>query len=104
MEHRIDTGVAKPIRRPPYRVPYALRKEMETQAKDMLEKDIIEQSSSPWSAPAILVPKRSLDGSPNRDFASIFELLIRSPSSTLINCQFSTKLFPHYMVVNTLPP
>ena len=56
VEHRIITGDAKPVRKSPYRVPYALREEMETQVRDMLKKGVIEPSFSPWSAPAILVP------------------------------------------------
>jgi hypothetical protein len=75
VEHRIETGDAKPIRRPPYRVSYALRKEMETQVNDMFEKGIIEPSSSPWSAAAILVPKRSLDGRPKYRFCVHFRAL-----------------------------
>jgi len=63
IEHRIVTGDAKPVRKPPYRVPFALRKEMDKKVQDMLEKGVIE-GSSPWSAPAILVPKESLDGRP----------------------------------------
>ena len=47
VEHRIITGDAKPIRKPPYRVPFALRKEMNDQIQDMLNKGIIEQSCSP---------------------------------------------------------
>jgi hypothetical protein len=35
-EHRIITGDARPIRRPQYRTPYALREEMDRQVKDML--------------------------------------------------------------------
>jgi hypothetical protein len=31
IEHRILVGDANPIRRPPYRTPYALREEMQTQ-------------------------------------------------------------------------
>jgi hypothetical protein len=57
VEHRIITGDARPIRKPPYRIPYALSEEMEVQVRDMLGKGAIEPSSSPWTAPAILVPK-----------------------------------------------
>jgi hypothetical protein len=38
VEHIIVTGDAKPIRKPPYRVPFALRKEMENQVQDMLKR------------------------------------------------------------------
>ena len=35
---------------------------MQTQVQNMLNKGIIRPSSSPWSAPAILVPKKNQDG------------------------------------------
>ena len=41
VEHRILTRDARPIRKAPYRVPYALREEMERQVKTMLKKGII---------------------------------------------------------------
>jgi hypothetical protein len=34
---------------------------MKAQVDDMLRKGVIRESTSPWSAPAILVPKKSLD-------------------------------------------
>jgi hypothetical protein len=37
---------------------------MQNQVNDMLAKGIIEESAPPWSSPAILVPKKSLDGRP----------------------------------------
>ena len=37
---------------------------MQTEVQNMLNKDIIRPSTSPWSAPAILVAKKSLDGKP----------------------------------------
>jgi hypothetical protein len=75
IEHRIITGDAKPIRKAPYRVPFALRGEMERQVKDMLDKGIIEPSSSPWSAPCILVPKKSSTGVPKWRFCLDFRAL-----------------------------
>jgi hypothetical protein len=68
IEHRIITGDAAPIGKSPYRVPYALRDEMKNQITDMLDKGVIRESSSPWSAPAILIPKKSPDGKPKYKF------------------------------------
>jgi len=74
-EHKIITGEARPIRKSQYRVPLALRKEMYNQIQDMLNKGVIEESSSPWSSPAILVPKRSPDGTPKYRFCVDFRAL-----------------------------
>jgi len=68
IEHQTLFGDAKPIRQPPYRTPYALREEIQTQVQDMLNKNIIRPSTSPWSASAILVPKESQDGKPKFRF------------------------------------
>jgi hypothetical protein len=75
MEHRIINGDANPIRKRPYRVPFALRGEMESQVRDMLAKGFIEESSSPWNSPAILVPKTSPDGKPKYRFCVDFRAL-----------------------------
>jgi hypothetical protein len=75
VEHRNVTGDIKPIRKTPYRVPFALRKEMEDQVHDMLRKGVIEESTSPWNFPAILVPKKSQDGMPKFRFCVDFRAL-----------------------------
>ena len=75
IEHQILVGDANPMRRPPYRTPYALRQEMQTQVQNMLNKGIIRPSSSPWSAPAILIPKKSHDGMPKFRFCVNFRSL-----------------------------
>jgi hypothetical protein len=75
IEHEILVGDARPIRRPPYRTPYALRDEMKAQVDKMLEKGVIRESSSPWSFPAILVPKKSPDGKPKFRFCVDFRAL-----------------------------
>jgi hypothetical protein len=75
IEHRIITGDAEPIRKTSYRVPYALRDEMKNQIWDMLDKGVIRESSSPWCAPAILIPKKSPDGKPKYRFCVDFRAL-----------------------------
>jgi len=62
IEHEIPIGDARTIMRPQYKTPYALRQQMQAQVKKMLDKGVITPSNSPWSAPAILVPKKSPDG------------------------------------------
>ena len=75
MEHQILVGDTPPIRRPQYRTQYALRHEMEAQVENMLDKGIIRASSSPWSAPAILVPKKTADGKQKYRFCVDFRAL-----------------------------
>jgi hypothetical protein len=53
VEHRILTGDSKPIRKSPYRVPFALKKEMEDQVQEMLRKGVMEENASPWNFPAL---------------------------------------------------
>ena len=61
VEHRIETGAAKPVRLPPYRLPHAYRETVQRELKEMLADGIIEPSTSEWAAPIVLVPKK--DGS-----------------------------------------
>uniref|UniRef100_L7LW12 RNA-directed DNA polymerase n=1 Tax=Rhipicephalus pulchellus TaxID=72859 RepID=L7LW12_RHIPC len=56
--HVIDTGSAHPIRQKPYRVSSAERKIIAQQVEEMLKKNVIQESCSPWAAPVILVRKK----------------------------------------------
>jgi hypothetical protein len=58
--HEIRTGDALPIKKNPYRVPHAFKEEMKHQTDAMLEKGVITPCASPWAAPVILVPNKSL--------------------------------------------
>jgi len=57
VEHDIDTGDAKPIRRPPRRPPLASGKAEDDLIDDMLRAGVIEPTESPWASPVCLVKK-----------------------------------------------
>lgn len=59
--HRIETDGSRIICRRPYRVSQSERKVIEEQVDDMLARNIIRPSSSPWASPVVLVKKK--DGS-----------------------------------------
>lgn len=59
IEHHIDTANARPIRRQPYRVSPVERKVIAEQVNEMLEKEIICPSSSPWAFPVVLAKKKN---------------------------------------------
>ena len=54
--HHIPT-TGTPVRVPSRRVPVHYNEEVEHQIKEMLQKEIIEESTSPWMAPAVFVKK-----------------------------------------------
>ena len=61
MQHRIDTGDSPPIRQQTRRMPTFRRDEARKLVKEMLDKDVIQPSGSPWASPVVLVKKK--DGS-----------------------------------------
>ena len=61
VKHGIDTGDFPPIKQAPRRLPIAKREIVEKEIKKMLEHDVIQESSSPWASPIVLVKKK--DGS-----------------------------------------
>lgn len=61
MTHRINTGDASPLRRRPYRVSQTERLVVQREVDEMLRKNVIEPSSSPWPSLIVLVKKK--DGS-----------------------------------------
>ena len=55
--HTIHTGQAKPVSTPPYRQTPKVRAELERQLEEMKKHGIIEESTSPWHCPAVMVKK-----------------------------------------------
>lgn len=62
IKHSINTGDAAPIHVKSYRFPEVHKDEVEKQINKMLNQNIIRPSTSPWSAPVWVVPKK-LDAS-----------------------------------------
>ncbi|CAF1061963.1 unnamed protein product [Brachionus calyciflorus] len=58
-EHDLDTGNTRPIKQRPYRLPQSAQEEVRKQVNDMLKKNIIRESKSPWCSPIILVKKKA---------------------------------------------
>ena len=56
--HHINT-TGLPVRVPARRIPVHFREEIKKQIKYMLEKGVIEESCSPWTAPAVYVRKKT---------------------------------------------
>ncbi|MCG8049195.1 MAG: DDE-type integrase/transposase/recombinase [Candidatus Thiodiazotropha taylori] len=58
IKHNIDTGSATPIKVPVRRMAPIKREIIREEVKTMLENNICEESSSPWSAPVVIVNKK----------------------------------------------
>jgi len=58
-EQRIALSDDKPVYIKNYRLPYSLKKEINDQVESMLQRNIIEPSTSAYNSPIILVPKKS---------------------------------------------
>ena len=54
----IDTGDAHPRKQRVRRLPFALRRVVARQLREMQEQEVIQPSKSPWASPVVLVKKR----------------------------------------------
>ena len=57
LKHKISTGDAQPIRQQVRRIPPVQQEEARKLLREMLDKDVIQPSSSPWASPVVLVRK-----------------------------------------------
>jgi len=58
VKHKTDTGGAQPIKQFPYHVSQRQYAKIDKHIANMLDQDIIEVSSSPWSSLVVLVKKK----------------------------------------------
>ena len=58
VRHRIDTGDTPPIRQRYRSLPPSQYQEVRAHIKDLLERGIIRESSSPWASPIVVVRKK----------------------------------------------
>ena len=56
--HCIKTGDHPPIKQPPRRVPFSLRKTVDELVGNMLSQGVVVTSSSPWASPIVVVCKK----------------------------------------------
>jgi transposase InsO family protein len=61
ISHNIDTGDSVPIAVAPRRIPAVLEEKVDRLVQELLEKDIVQPSESPWSAPLVIVAKKNGD-------------------------------------------
>ena len=59
--HRINTGLAPPIRIPPRRVPMTMKSAVDEEVQRLIDTNLVVKSKSPWAFP--LVPIKKKDGS-----------------------------------------
>ena len=73
VQHRINTGTAKPIRQ----APLGKREIKKAEIDKMLDRKVIEPSKSPWSSPVVLVKKK--DGSSRFciDYRALNQVMIK---------------------------
>ena len=58
MKHRINTQSAHPIKQPLRRTPVYLNNEINKQIDEMIAKDVIQPSASPWASEIVMVSKK----------------------------------------------
>ena len=58
LKHKVNTGEAPPIHQQARRMPYHQRETVKKMLDDMLQQDVIEASSGPWSSPIVLARKK----------------------------------------------
>ncbi len=76
IEHEIPTGDTPPVRTKPYRTPFNLQAEIERQTQELLGAGVIQESTSPYASPVIIVPKKDGEARMCIDFRKLNALTL----------------------------
>ena len=92
LKHSIHTGNAAPTRQPVRRISPHRRDEIRTLLTEMLKKEVVEPSTSPWASPIVLVKKK--DGSTHFcvDFRKLNDVTRRMPIPYPVSIPPSTRV------------
>lgn len=61
VQHHVETGDTPPIKQSVRQIPFVHRARIATMVEDMEKQGVVRRSSSAWSSPVVLIPKK--DGS-----------------------------------------
>lgn len=78
-EISINTGDAKPVFTPPYRLPHAQKPVLDKEIEDMLREGIISPSTSRWGSPMMLVDKKDGSSRPVVDYRKVNKITVAEP-------------------------
>jgi len=74
MNFKIDTGSNDPVKTKFYRIEHATRTKMRRILDEMLADNVIEPTTSEWSSPLFLVPKKNCEMRPVVDFRQLNQI------------------------------
>jgi len=101
MEVPINTGFSPPIFTKQFQLPHSQKPVINNIVNDLMSRNIITRSDSPWNSPIFLVKKKSGEFRPIIDFRKINEVTISDPFplsriQEIFQSLHGSKIFFHY--------
>jgi hypothetical protein len=97
----IDRVTAPPLKKNPYRIPYALRYEMKMQIEEMVWRGILTKAATEWAAPVILIRKKSSNGTRKYLICTDYRGLNAVRRVLVFACYLSKKIWADAMATDT---